>query len=57
MSEHDRIMLNTLFWLWQGSEYVLSNFRMVLNMTLVLDMPGLRIWQDCEYVMVTQGAE
>ena len=57
MSEHDRIMLNKLFWLWQGSEYVLSNFRMVLNMTLVLDMPGFRIWQDCEYVMATQGAE
>ena len=31
-------------------------FHRVLNMPPVL-MPGLRIWQGCEYAMVTQGAE
>ena len=29
----------------------------VLNMLPVQNMPGLRIWQDCENVSVTQGSE
>ena len=37
--------------LWQGSEYAWSMFHRVLNMI------GLRIWQDYEDVRVTQGAE
>ena len=53
----------TRFWiwlnnvLWQGSTYVWSTFHRVLNNPPVLNMPGLRIWQGCEYARVTQGAE
>ena len=41
----------------QGSEYAWSMFHRVLNKPLVLNMPGLRIWHNCEYVRVTQGTE
>ena len=34
-----------LFWLWQSSAFALSKFHRVLNMPLVLNMPGLRLWQ------------
>ena len=40
-----------------GFEYVWSTFHRVLNMSPVLNMSGLKIWQRCEYVRVTQGAE
>ena len=42
---------------WQGSEYVWSIFVRVLNQPLVLNMPGLKICQGCEYARVTHGAE
>ena len=41
----------------QGSEYTLSKFHWVLNMLLVLNLLGLRIWQGCEYARVIQGSE
>ena len=44
-------------WLWQGSEYAWSKFHRILNMLLVLNMPGLRIRQGCEYARVTKDAE
>ena len=53
----------TRFWiwlnntLWQGSEYVWSTFHRALNEPPVLNILGLRIWQGCEYAVVTQGAE
>ena len=40
--------------LWQGSEYAWSMFHKVLNEPPLLNMSGLRIWQSCEYVNVTQ---
>ena len=40
-----------------GFEYVWPTFHRVLNMSPVLNMSGLKIWQRCEYVRVTQGAE
>ena len=43
--------------LWQGSEYVWSTFHRVLNESLVLNMPGLRISQGCEHARVIQGPE
>ena len=49
------ILLNNA--LSQGSEYAWSTFHRVLNKRPVLNMPGLRIWQGCEYAKVTQGAE
>ena len=49
--------LNKVFWLCQGSEYAWSKFYRVLNMPLVLNMPGLTVWQGCEYARDTQGAE
>ena len=48
--------LNNLFWLWQDFECVWSKFHRVLNMPPVLNMPGLGIWQGCEYARVTQGS-
>ena len=39
------------------SEYAWSKFRRVLNVPLVLNMPGLGIWQGCEYARITQGSE
>ena len=53
----------TRFWicldnaLWQGSEYVWPTFYRVLNKHPVLNMPRLRILQECEYARVTQGAK
>ena len=46
-------MNNTL---WQDSEYAWSTFHKVLKPP-VLNIPGLRLWQGCEYARVTQGAE
>ena len=54
-SEYAWIWLNNT--VWQGSEYAWSTFHRALNKPLVLNMVGCRIWQGCEYVMVTQGAE
>ena len=54
-SEYALIWLNNA--LGQGSEYTWSMFRKVLNKRSVLNMPGLRIWQGCEYARVAQGAE
>ena len=45
-SEYAWIWLNDA--LWHGSEYVWSTFHRALNKPSVLNMPGLRIWQDCE---------
>ena len=53
--EYAWIWLNNA--LWQGSEYDWSTFHKVLNRPPVLNMPGLRIWQGCEYARVTQVAE
>ena len=39
------------------SEYARSTFYRVLNKPPVLNMPGPRIWQGCQYARVTQGAE
>ena len=36
---------------------VLNKLRRVLNKLLVLNMPGLRIWQSRKYARVIQGAE
>ena len=55
VSEYAWICLNNA--LRQGSEYACSKFHSVLNKSLVLNMPGHRIWQGCEYVRVTQCAE
>ena len=41
------------FCLWQSSEYALSKFHSVLDMTPALNIPGLRIWQAVEYARVT----
>ena len=54
-SEYAWIWLNNAP--WQGSEYACSTFHTVLNKPPVLNMPGLRTWQSCEYARVTQGAE
>ena len=43
--------------LWQGSEYVWSTFHRGLDNCPVLNMLGHRIWQGCQYAMVTQGVE
>ena len=43
--------------LWQGSKYAWSTFHRVLNKFPVLNMPGLRIRQGCEYARIAQGAE
>ena len=43
--------------LWHGSEYTWSMFHKVLDKPPVLNMPGFRMWQGCEYVRVRQGAE
>ena len=58
------------FWIFQVSEHSRflhkQAFRKVLNMLAygwimsygrVLNMPGLRIWQGCEYARVTQDAK
>ena len=48
----------TLIWLNNSLWQVLNmSFHRVLNMSPVLNMSGLKIWQRCEYVRVTQGAE
>ena len=52
--EYASIRLNNALWL--GSKYAWSKFNRVLNKPPVLNMPGVRIWQSCEYVRVTQGA-
>ena len=54
-SEYAWIWLNNV--LWQDSDYVWPTFHRELNKSLVLNMPGLRIWQGCEYTRVIQGAE
>ena len=54
-SEYARIWLNNA--LWKCSEYAWSTFHIVLNKPPVLNMPGLRIWQGCEYARVTKGVE
>ena len=54
-SEYVSIWLNYV--LRQSSEYTGSTFHEVLNKLPVLNMPGLRIWQDCKYVRVIKGAE
>ena len=46
-SERAWIWLNNA--IWQGSEYVWSTFNRVLNKLPVLNKPGLRTWQGCEY--------
>ena len=46
-----------LYWLWQGSEYACSKFHKVLNMPPVFNMPGLGIWQVCEYARVAKDAK
>ena len=61
-SKYDWIWLNNawinwLFWLWQGSEYACSKFYRILNMSLILNMLRLGIWQGWEYARITQGAE
>ena len=43
--------------IWQGSEYAWLKFHRLLNVRLVLNIPGLRIWQGCKYVRVTPGTE
>ena len=45
-SEYAWIWLNNA--LWQSSGYVWSTSHRALNKPPVLNMPGLRIWQDCE---------
>ena len=42
---YGRVLNNAL---WQSSGYVRSTFHRALNKPPVLNMPGLRIWQDCE---------
>ena len=49
--------LNKLCRLWQGSEYTWSKFQRVLNMPPILNIPGLGVWQGCEYARAIQGAE
>ena len=49
--------LNKLFWLCLGSKYAWSKFHRVLNMSPILNMPGLRIWLVCDYTKVTQCCE
>ena len=63
-SEYSRILnmrgffiYNKLFWLWLSYEHAWSKFHRVLNMSLVLNMPGLRIWPARDYARVTQGYE
>ena len=51
---YGRVLNNAL---WQSSGYVRSTFHRALNKPPVLNMPGLRIWQDCEWARVTKGAE
>ena len=46
----------TRFWLIGFWKYLVNVYR-VLNKPPVLNMPGFRIWQNCEYAMGTQGAE
>ena len=48
--------LDKLFCLWQGSEYALPVFHMVLKF-LPMPMPEVGIWQGCEYARVTKGTE
>ena len=45
-----------MFWLWQGSEHAWELHR-ALKMCPVLNMPGLKILQGCEYEKLTQGSE
>ena len=54
-SEYAWIWLNNA--LLQGSEHAWSMFHMIFNKPQVLNIPGLRKWQGCEYARVTQGAE
>ena len=49
--------VNKLFWLWHSSQNAWSKFHSIWNMTLVLDMPGVAIWQSCEYVRVIKYSE
>ena len=39
------------------SEYAWSKFHRVLNMPLVLNVPGLEMWGGCEYAKVTDDPE
>ena len=39
------------------SEYAWSKFHRVLNMPLVLNVPGLEMWWGCEYAKVTDDPE
>ena len=41
----------------EGSEQAWSKFYRVFNMAPVLNMPGLEVWQGCEYARVIQGSE
>ena len=43
------------FCIFQDSEYAMFLYMQALHK--VLNMPGLRLWQGCEYARVTQGAE
>ena len=38
-------------------DYTWSKSDRVLNMPLVLNVTGLGVWQDCEYMRVTQSSE
>ena len=40
-----------------GSEHAWSKFHKALNILPVLNMPGLGIWQGCEYAGFIQGSE
>ena len=41
----------------QGSEYACSTFHRVLKKPPVLNIPGLRILQSCEYTKAAKGVE
>ena len=43
--------------LWQDSDYAWSSFHRVLTKPIVLNIPGLRIWQGYEYARVTHDAD
>ena len=48
-------------WIWLNNAWINcldhSDYGRVLNMSPVLNMPGLGIWQGCEYARVTKSAE
>ena len=39
------------------SEYDWLTFHRILSKSLLLNIPGHRIWQGCKYARVTKGAE